>query len=180
MKECIEVIKDSFTDYAGKVHHFIIAAVSEPFETPLTVGVPITEEESVFYSAGTVQKGLHLGVAICNPDDVFDEKIGVLKATGRAKSSPASLYSSENGQINTKLVRAFLEQEAAYLKSNPDKYIKGYSEAKERWLRNKSMKEIGDNLSDLEQIIVDEVKKDSKFLDNIGKYIKWLKTRPNA
>ena len=32
MKQCVEVIKDSFTDYAGRVHHFVIAAVSEAFE----------------------------------------------------------------------------------------------------------------------------------------------------
>ena len=29
MKQCVEVIKDSFTDYAGRVHHFVIAAVVE-------------------------------------------------------------------------------------------------------------------------------------------------------
>ena len=34
MKQCVEVIKDSFTDYAGRVHHFVIAAVSDAFEVP--------------------------------------------------------------------------------------------------------------------------------------------------
>ena len=176
MKQRVETIKDSFTDYAGKVHYFIIAAVSIPFETPLSVR---DFQESKFVQVGTVQKGLHLGISICNPDDVFNEKIGVLKATGRARSNPASLYSSEKGQINTKLVKAFLEQEAEYLKKNPDKYIKGYSEARERWLRNKSMGEIGNNLTDLEKDIIKESKKNSKFLDNIKEYLRWLKVRPN-
>ena len=29
MKERVEFITDSFTDYAGKVHHFVIAALSQ-------------------------------------------------------------------------------------------------------------------------------------------------------
>ena len=172
MKQCVEVIKDSFTDYAGRVHHFVIAAVSDAFEVPPMVVVadgPMSASQ-----IGTVKKRVRLGVAICNPEDAFDEKVGVLKATARAKNSEISLYSSATGQINTKLVRAFLEQEAEYLKNNPDKYIRGYSDSKERWLRNERMKEVGNNLTDVEKVIVEGVQKDSKFLNNVTEYLKWL------
>ena len=172
MKQCVEVIKDSFTDYAGRVHHFVIAAVSEAFEVSPFVAVA---NDPMFASQiGTVKKGIRLGVSICNPEDTCDEKVGVLKATARAKNRKITLYSSEAGQINTKLVRAFLEQEANYLKNNPDKYIQGYSDSKERWLRNERMKEVGNNLTDVEKVIVEGVQKDSKFLDNVKEYLKWL------
>ena len=175
MKQCVEVIKDSFTDYAGRVHHFVIAAVSEAFEVSPFVAVA---NDPMFASQiGTVKKGVRLGISICNPKDTFDEKVGVLKATARAKNSEISLYSSEAGQINTKLVRAFLEQEAEYLKNNPDKYIQGYSDSKERWLRNERMKEVGNNLTDVEKVIVEGVQKDSKFLDNVKEYLKWLNNK---
>lgn len=172
MKQCVEIIKDSFTDYAGRVHHFVIVAVSDAFEVPPMVVVadgPMSASQ-----IGTVKKGVRLGVAICNPEDAFDEKVGALKAIARAKNSEISLYSSATGQINTKLVRAFLEQEAEYLKNNPDKYIRGYSDSKERWLRNERMKEVGNNLTDVEKVIVEGVQKDSKFLNNVTEYLKWL------
>lgn len=172
MKQCVEVIKDSFTDYAGRVHHFVIAAISDAFEVPPMV---VVADDSMSASQiGLVKKGVRLGIAICNPEDTFNEKVGVLKATARAENSEISLYSSEAGQINTKLVRAFLEQEAEYLKNNPDKYIQGYSDSKERWLRNERMKEVGNNLTVVEKVIVEGVKKDPKFLDNVKEYLKWL------
>ena len=172
MKQCVEVIKDSFTDYAGRVHHFVIAAVSDAFEVPPMV---VVADDSMSASQiGLVKKGVRLGIAICNPEDTFNEKVGVLKATARAKNSEISLYSSATGQINTKLVRAFLEQEAEYLKNNPDKYIQGYSDSKERWLRNERMKEVGNNLTVVEKVIVEGVQKDSKFLNNVTEYLKWL------
>lgn len=172
MKQCVEVIKDSFADYAGRVHHFVIAAISETFEvSPMVV---VADDPMSASQIGAVKKGIRLGVAICNPEDTFDEKVGVLKATARAKNSEISLYSSERGQINSKIVRAFLEQEAEYLKNNPEKYIKGYSDSKERWLKNEHMKEVGKNLTDVEKVIVEGVQKDSKFLDNVKEYLKWL------
>ena len=178
MKQCVEVIKDSFTDYAGRVHHFVIAAISDAFEVPPMV---VVADDSMSASQiGIVKKGVRLGIAICNPEDTFNEKVGVLKATARAKNSEISLYSSEAGQINTKLVRAFLEQEAEYLKNNPDKYIQGYSDSKERWLRNERMKEVGNNLTVVEKVIVEGVKKDPKFLDNVKEYLKWLNNQSKS
>ena len=39
------------------------------------------------------------------------------------------------------------------------------------------MKEVGNNLTDVEKVIVEGVQKDSKFLDNVKEYLKWLKNQ---
>lgn len=121
-KERIQTIVDSLSDKEGKVHNFVIAAVSEVFdsdEEPLLV----LSDNGVNYFTEVV-KGIKLGYAICNPIDDFNEEIGKQIAIGRArKNENYALYSTELGYINTKMVQAFLEQEAQYLKDNPDRKI---------------------------------------------------------
>lgn len=123
-KERIETRVDSFVDANGDERHFIIAAISEVF-TELEEPCRVTD----FYEneCQRVVKGLKLGFAICNPNDKFDEKLGMTIAVGRArKNAEYALLSSEAGFINTKLVRAFLDQEAEYFKNNPESRIAGY------------------------------------------------------
>lgn len=182
MKQYVEVIKDSFVDYAGKTHHFIIAAVSEMLEDTKDESLRVTQiehSEGAFEgnTIGYVEKGVRMGISICNPDDKFDEKVGTLKAIARAKNSGIALYASDLGYINTKLVRALLEQEAEHLKKNPGLYIEGYEDSKARYLKRKSMKELRDNFSEVERIIVDNVQKNPKYLDNVNKYLAWLKNQ---
>lgn len=185
MKPYIEVIKDSFVDYAGKTHHFIIAAVSKS-SNPLAIINPedllAAQDTQEFTKVLThpldlTSKGVSIGIAICNPEDEFDEKVGICKAVGRANGANPALYATNNGYINTTLVRAFLQQEAEYLKNNPEKYIAGYQEAKERYLKNKSMEELKDNFSSTEKIIVEEVQKNPEFLNNVNTYLTWLKNQ---
>ena len=177
MKPYVEVIKDSFVDYAGKTHHFVIAAVSKPCEE---------NTASVIWDDWTVEvqeslsKGLSIGISICNPEDTFDEKVGVLKAVSRAQKSDPVLYVTNPGYINSTLVKAFLQQEANYLKNNPELYIEGYSDAKKRYLKKKNMEEMKDNFSSTEKIIVEEVQKNPKFLDNVSTYLAWLKNQENG
>ena len=123
-KERIETLVDSFVDANGEERHFVVAAVSVMFNKdnePATV-VDLNDDE-----CGDVVKGLKLGFSICNPSDEFDGKLGTTIAVARArKSAEYALLASEPGFINTKLVRAFLEQEAEYFKHNPESRIIGY------------------------------------------------------
>lgn len=176
MKQYVEVIKDSFVDYAGRTHYFVIAAVSDNLVTESGDTLMIVQPGELNV-IGSVEKGIRIGISICNPEDEFNEKVGTLKAIARAKNSKVVLYASDAGYINTKLVRAFLEQEADHLKSNPDLYIEGYNDSKARYLKRKSMEELKENFSEVERIIVDGVKKDPKFLDNVNTYLSWLKNQ---
>lgn len=143
MKERIETLVDQFVDANGDTRHFVIAAISTVL--PSTFGeicpdvddeedrnaevshevVAFTEWDSE--TVDVVVKGLKIGFAICNPCDTFNEELGKTIAIGRArKNASCALYATEPGFINTKLVRAFLEQEAEYFKHNPESRIAGY------------------------------------------------------
>ena len=181
MKPYVEVIKDSFVDYAGKTHHFIIAAVSDNLgKTYGDIPVVVVPQGLCSKTLGFAEKGIRIGISICNPEDKFDEKVGTLKAIARAERSGIALYASDRGYINTTLVRAFLQQEAEYLKNNPEQYIAGYEDSKSRYLKRKSMEEMKENFSSTEKIIVEEVQKNPKFLDDVSTYLAWLKNQENG
>lgn len=123
-KERIEYLVDNFVDANGDERHFVVAAVSEMFDGESDPAY-VTDLDG--FDMQDVVKGLKLGFAICNPTDKFDEKLGITIAVGRArKNAEYALLASEPGYINTKLVRAFLEQEAEYFKHNPEYKIAGY------------------------------------------------------
>ena len=118
MKEYIEYLKDSFTDYTGKEHYFIIAAISQELPTKTEeIGRDDLKDYDVIHEVsmyiedygtedylGVVTKVLRLGVAMCNPVDQYNEKTGIMKATARARKSDPALYSRDKGTINTKVV----------------------------------------------------------------------------
>lgn len=167
------VLKDKFVDYAGKEHQFIIAATKVVFKdtgSPFVVKLTNGTGEVL----GDVQAGLQIGVSICNPVDEFSEKVGTLKAIARAKNSDIALYAAHPGQISDNLIRTYLAQEAEYVKKNPEKYIKGYNDAKARFLKHQEMEKVKENFTDIEKVIVEGVKKDPTYLDNVQKYLSYL------
>lgn len=165
------VIKDKFVDYADKEHQFVVAAVRVPLKND---DGNYPDVMSMRSTMGCVQMGLKIGISICNPLDGFDEKIGVLKAIARANNSEIALYTAHPGQLGDNLIRAYLEQEAQYVKANPDRYIKGYNDAKERFLKHQEMENIKENFTDIEKAVVEGVKKDPTYLDNVQKYLNYL------
>ncbi len=190
MKEHIEFITDSFTDYAGKTHHFVIAALSQ--NLPSRTGqlenspidndcVPVIHEVGVYVEdygtedyLGTVNKVLCLGVSICNPTDTFDEKVGALKAAARAHDAKPVLYAANSGVINTDVVKALLTQEARYLKNNPENFIPGYADMRDRYLTRKKMEAMKGEFSDVENQVVEGLQQDPRFLDKAMQYLEWL------
>lgn len=145
-RQRVEYLVDHFVDDNGDTRFFVIAAVSEVLPTTLDEIYPDEEwdEDEMYVSTDvvrytefdsdivdTVVKSLRLGWAICNPVDKFDETVGKQIALGRAlKNSEAALYSTHLGYINTKVVKAFLEQEAEFFKENPANRIAGYKRKK--------------------------------------------------
>lgn len=189
MKEYIEVINDSFVDYAGKTHYFTIAAISQMLPCKAEeldddfsgdVTYEVTEMISDFDIngyIGTVRKALYLGISICNPTDTYDEKIGRVKAIARARNSKPALFSTNPGTINTKVVKALLEQEAEYLKNNPENFIKGYNESKAHYEKNKEMEIMAANFSDIEKTVITKMQENPMFLNNTFEYLEWLQKK---
>lgn len=143
MKERVEYRIDSFTDYANIERKFIMAAVSQEVDAVITD-----------YSDGV--KKLSIGVAICNPEDEFNEEVGKTIALGKArKGNKHAFYSTDPGLINRGVVNALLDQEVAFFKQCPGKYIAGYNTAKEVYELDSRMVEVELNLNDKERECLD-------------------------
>lgn len=191
MKEHVEVINDSFVDYAGKTHYFTIAAVSSLLpRNGKELGMSSHEDNTVTHEVGiyvedygtddylcNVTKALRLGISMCNPTDEFDEKVGALKAIARARENEPSLLSVDPGTINTRVVRALLEQESEYLKHDPENFIEGYADMKARYEKRKEMEAMAENFSETEKAVVAGIQENPKFLDNAFEYLGWLKNQ---
>ena len=189
MKERVEIITDSFTDYVDKVHHFVIVALSQTlptYEGELETSYTRNSQNRVSYEVneyvddygnteyfGQVVKVLRLGISICNPTDAFNEEVGIRKAIARARNSEPVLYASNLGIINTRVVKAVLEQEAEYLKNNPENFISGYADMRDRYLTRQKMETMKNEFSELENKVVEGLQKDPKFLDNAMSYLEW-------
>lgn len=176
MKNYTNVIHDQFIDYAGKTHHFVIAAISENFkegECPDIVNVEGFHTEVL----GSVIKGVKIGIALCNPEDEYNEKAGICRALARAENADYALLSNSRGYINEKVVEALLVSEANYIKNNPERYIKGYAEMQARYLKNKEMEDIHNNFTEVERIVVEKIQENPEFLTNVNKYLGWLENQ---
>lgn len=155
------VLKSKFVDYAGKEHQFVIAGVK----------IPLKKDSDLEYDKELVNYALGIGVAICNPMDTFDEKVGTLKALGRAYKYIPAIYTQFSGQLGDNVIKAFLQQEIEYIQKHPEKYIGGYLEAKDKYMQEQKLKKIENNLTDIEKVITENIKKNENYLSNVTAYI---------
>lgn len=67
---------------------------------------------------------LRIGYSIYNPDDEYNEQIGVKIARKRSRLSPfCRLTSDFNGEFNKETVEAIMDVKATYIKNHFDKFI---------------------------------------------------------
>lgn len=152
MKRYVEYLVDSFIDFRNVEHKFVIASLSQT--TPDDVYLTTFDEDGCEYEVYgdcDIKKSLSIGIAICNPEDEFNELTGKAKALGKAENATPVLFASKPGVINTTMVRALMQQEANYLKQNPELYIKGYADAKKKYEQHQKDIELLQNLNEEEQ-----------------------------
>lgn len=122
-----QAIKGQFVDYRGEKRDYTMVAVSVPFTDVAQFGF--------LGIRGTmpVEKLLVLGVAVrCNRD--ADNGMGERIAYGKAlKKMDHTVMVSHAGLINTTMVGALLQQEAAFFEKDPGMYIAGYNSDKRRF-----------------------------------------------
>ena len=189
MKERTQFIHDSFVDYKGKEHHFVICAYSKLLPKTFkeaegiefdadkddhveTFAVSYADSYGCLDNYDKVVKSVSIGVSICNPEDEFNYVIGCKKAQARAKNSNATLYATKSGMINTTMVTGLLTQEAEYLKNNPDAYIKGYEESKRAYLEKQKKADIFTALPEQAKDTINYLRNCSKQLaNNIMKFV---------
>lgn len=160
-KDIPEFLTDTFIDYKGETHQVVICALSQsPKESEGdTLMVVWTDGETVDESADiyhNVYRTVSLGIAICCPADkkIFSEEIGRKIALSRAETATPKFVSLVPGVVNTTLIKAFLKQEMEYIKKNPEQFIVGYEEAKNRYEKNINFKKAVSNLTEEEANIV--------------------------
>ena len=137
-----------FTDFAGNVRKFVVAALSEllpdgeevftpnrHYTTDTQFGVVQVSGDGNVEIHDTVLKRVSLGFAVCSPEDEYNEELGKTIALGKAEKRPVGvMYATKTGMINTSLVDALLDQEVEYFKNNPGAVLAGYNKAKEAYL----------------------------------------------
>lgn len=119
-----------------EVHTFNYNSLkSYPETTQASVYTPLETQTKI----SPVRKMLAIGVAVrCNRDK--DLGLGEYIAYGKALRNASSgtghvMFVSHGGMINTKMVRALLEQEAEHFAKDPGSYIKGYNIDRDRYLK---------------------------------------------
>lgn len=167
MKQDIaEYLVDSFVDFKGDLHQVVLCALSQSPESidSDSLMVAWSDGETVDDSADIyhdVFRMVSLGIAICCPADkkAFSEEIGKKIALNRAEKEVPKFVSLFPGVVNTTLVRAFLRQEMEFIKKNPEQFIVGYAEAKERYDKKVNFDKTIQNLSEVEATIVEHAMK---------------------
>lgn len=158
MKEKIVTVISEFTDFRGKIHKFIVAAVS----TPVDAEVEIYDEGEVV-DWTSAEKAVKLGVAVCNPVDEYSEEKGKMIAINKARScSYYALYATLPGMINTAVVNALVAQEVEFIKNNPARVIPGYLDEKEKFEKRQEFAKKLAELSEEEKVVY-KAMKDHKY-----------------
>lgn len=152
-QDFVQYLHDSFVDYAGVKHEFVVVAVSQDLSDDDFTITEYSQWDQM--DRATILKKVTLGIAFCNPCDDFDLEQGVEIATGRAYKSEKGLYSTEKGYINTELVSAFLAREITFIKNNPGKYIAGYNKAEQKYQEKMHVIETLKNLNSSENAVID-------------------------
>ena len=158
-KEVVEYLCDSFVDFMGKEHKFILCAVSR---TNKDVGILLNDD--TFVDSARI---LTIGWSVCNTVDEFNEELGKEIAYKRAISDKflPDIISTVPGIINTKLVMALLEQEAEYIKRDPNCIIPGYNDKAKKVQSENCATEAYNNLTADEKKVVDILKNTPNLME---------------
>ena len=150
---------DSFIDYAGKEHKLVACALSQtPEDSAATLKVCWVDSEDKALSSVNIYHDIYrlvtIGVAVCNPEDNFDEETGKKIAYNKAANIEYAprIYTTNRGVITKELVDTFLKQQVQFIKENPEKVITGYLKAKADYEALESAKKEIANLSDEERV----------------------------
>lgn len=176
---------DSFVDYAGKEHKIIACALSQtPEDSNHTLKVCWVGSENTTLPDANIFHDVYrlvtIGVAVCNPEDNFNEETGKKIAYNKAANIEYAprLYTTNRGVITKELVDTFLKQQVQFIKENPEKVITGYLKSKAEYEALEAAKQEIANLSDDERTAFNIAVNGgdlSKYTDLAKVYVKKLR-----
>lgn len=134
-----------FTDFKGEVHKFVIAAVVRKCN-PYTYLETYDNSGNIIYGDKEMEKFMSIGLSICNPEDKYNEKIGMLRAEGRALKPRKSenvrqMACTKGGMLDDVYVELYLESMKNYIIKDPGKFIPGYNRLYKKWKEQSSQEQ---------------------------------------
>lgn len=179
MKQDIVIYKvDSFIDYTGKKRMIVACALSEtPGDDQYDLLVGWVDCNGRIQTNAKlcheVYRMVTVGIAVCNPEDTFNEEVGRKIAYNKAKNieSLPRIYAPCKGVITKELVDTFLNQQIQFFKEHPETIIVGYQEAAQKYTELQTAEREIANFSDTEKAIFQHVLKGGDF----SKYINLAK-----
>ena len=183
MKQDIAIYKvDSFTDFAGKERKFVACALSEsPLNADLSLTVGWVDSYNHLQTNQSLCHNIYrivtIGIAVCNPEDTFNEDKGKSIARNKAANMEGlpRIYVDSKGIITQELVETFLNQQIQFFKEHPETVIIGYDEAKKKYEDSKKLELEVANLNAEEKHIFNlaiEGFNFHKYIDLAKKYTK--------
>lgn len=161
MKQDIAVYQtDSFVDFEGKEHKIVACALSQSPSSPfLKVGWVneddcLDDTDALYHN---IYRMVTIGIAICNPDDEYNEEAGKRIARNKAANieNLPRIYATDKGIITKELVDAFLKQQIRFFKENPGTLIPGYDEAQRNRNHLQNVQREIEQMSDSEKTAFD-------------------------
>lgn len=173
---------DSFVDFEGKEHKFVACALSQsPNNEDDTLKIGWVDEFNEMDLNNSlchdVYRLVTIGIAICNPEDEFNEEAGKKIAFSKAANieSLPRIYTPNKGVITGELVDTFLKQQVKFFKENPETLIKGYTKAKEAYETRQNAQKAIEKLTDEEKTVFDLAVKGfdfAKYVDLARIYVR--------
>lgn len=168
MVENVMYKSGSFTDWLGEEHPFVVAAVVGRTEGELILagcqsvqGVKIVQPVIEHDDDGHIRRSLFIGVAICNPKDIkeqrFSEELGKKIAYNKALSKKLRqrwFATNIPSMLTDNVVECVLNQEVAFVAAHPEVFIKGYLESKAKYERKQQAEKEFAKLPAPEQAVV--------------------------
>lgn len=134
-----------FTDFKGEIHKFVIAAVVRKCH-PHTYLETYDYSGDIMYGDKEMEKFMSIGLSICNPEDKYNEKIGMLRAEGRAlkprkPENVRQMACTKGGMLDDVYVELYLETMKNYIIKDPGKFIPGYNRLCKKWIEQQSQEQ---------------------------------------
>lgn len=185
MKEKIRTFITRFIDYKLDEHRCVILVLvsdlpktlqdydksiydfEQPEDENIEFEINVSNSYCIYDSLDTVVRCIRIGVAICHPDDKFDRAIGEKIALEKARLSKPILYVPKRGYIGIKLIDGLIEQEANYLETHPEKYIKGYIDSKIKFDKKQRDFELLRQSTELHRQVAKEMLIDPNFMRKV-------------
>lgn len=122
-QKLVDYREDSFVDFEGKDHYFVVCAVLR---------------ESTIRE--NVTRILSFGVSFCNPVDKHNNELGKKIAYGKSVSDRnTNVLLGRAGLLNIEAVKYILDNETNHVKQYPEQYSVSYAKAKDKYEKAKAL-----------------------------------------